>query len=133
MPRAKGSSGNPALILKTLAELGPMTNRELVEETGIRSQTVGVVLFVLRQKPKRMIRIAAWEYLAHDGVNTRPHAKYSIGSNNDAPKPPPLGHAAVSRRLRAQKRKRVNSIFSIGNTDVNSLFSTPTNGNPGGR
>jgi len=129
MARAKGSSGNPAMVLKVLAELGPMTNRGLVEETGIPSHTMGVILFVLRQKPKRMLRIVGWEYITHNGVNTRPHAVYGLGSNNDAHKPAPLGHAAVSRRLRAQKRKRVTSIFNIGAVNVNELFSTPTDGN----
>ena len=123
MSRPKGSSGNPAIVLKALTELGPMTNRELVEETGISSQTMGVVLFVLREKPKRMIRITGWIDLPYNGVNTRPLAQYGIGTNADAPKPPPLGHTAVSRRIRAQKRIRVNSVFNIGANNVNTLFA----------
>jgi hypothetical protein len=122
MAQPKGSSGNPAIVLKALKELGPMTNRELVEETGIASENMGVILYKLRKKPKRMIRIAGWLDLPHNGINTRPLAQYAIGNNADVPKPPPLGHAQVSRRIRAQKRVRVNSVFNIGNTDVKQLF-----------
>jgi hypothetical protein len=134
MANPKGSSGNPARVLKALKELGAMTNRELVEETGIPSHTMGVVLFVLRQRPKQMIRISGWVDLPYNGVNTRPLAQYSVGAGPDAPKPPPLGHMMVSRRIRAQKRMRVNSIFNIGNTDVKQLFPTtsiPTTPTPG--
>lgn len=133
MSKPKGGRGNPLLVLKALKELGPMTNRELVEETGVPAHIMCTVLWVLRQRPKRMIRIAGWVDMPYNGVNTRPLAQYGIGTGADVVKPAPLGHALVSRRLRAQKRKRVNSIFNLGDTDVNSLFSTPADGSTSGR
>ena len=122
MSQPKGSSGNPAIVFKALKDLGPMTNRELVEETGISDNKMSTILYKLRQKPKNMIRISGWVDMPYNGVNTRPLAQYAVGSKSDAPKPAPLGSAKVNRRIRAQKRIRVNSVFNLGNTDLKQLF-----------
>jgi hypothetical protein len=108
-----------------------MTNREIVEETGIPACIMSTVLYKLRQKPKRLIRIAGWLDLPYDG-GTRPLAQYAIGSNADSPKPLPLGHAEVSRRCRAHKRMRVNSVFNLGSNDVKHLFPSRKSGTNGG-
>ena len=99
-----------------------MTNREIVEETGIPAITVNTVLWNLHKQPNRMIHIASYVHMPYNGCNTRPLAAYGVGNKKDAAKPAPLGQAAVQRRIRQQRKKRVNSVFNLGNTNVNTLF-----------
>jgi hypothetical protein len=130
MSKPKGGSGNPQLVLIALSELGPMTNRELVEETGVPAIIMSTILYKLRLWPKRMVRVVGWVDLPCNGANTRPLARYGIGTGTDVQKPPPLGHSLASKRARVHKRKRVTSIFNLGNTDVKYLFP---DGNTSGR
>jgi hypothetical protein len=102
-----------------------MTNRALVQVTGIERIYMDTILYKLHSKPRK-IYIQSWEELPHDGFNTRPHACYAAGIMWDAPKPKPLGGALIAKRRREYKRKRVNSIFNIGAIDVSTIFKERT-------
>ena len=123
MARPKGGSGNPAIVLKALTELGPMTNRELVEETGIPQRVMNTVLYKLAQKPERLIHIAVYVAQPCNGPNTRPHAAYGIGDKKNAVKPKPIGRSLVQKRIRKYRKARAPSIFNIGAVDMNTLFA----------
>jgi hypothetical protein len=125
MARPKGGAGNSKVVLDALREHGSMTNRTLVELTGIPQADMNNLLFKLHQPP-RMIYISSWEELTHDGFNTRPHACYAVGTGKDAVKPPPLGHSAVCKRRRAHLLGRVNSIFNLGDINVGKTFQERT-------
>jgi hypothetical protein len=123
MARTKGGAGNPQIVLDTLRALGPLTNRELVEETGIPQRVMNTVLYKLKQKPNRLIHIAAYVDQPCNGHNTRPHAAYAIGDKKDATKPKPLGRLFIQNRLRQQRNSRVTSIFNIGANNMKALFT----------
>lgn len=123
MARTKGGAGNSRVVLDALREFGPMTNRELVEETGIPQRVMNTVLYKLGQKPERLIHIAAYVAQPCNGYNTRSHASYDIGDKKDAAKPKPLGRSTVQKRSRRQRKAQAVSIFNIGAVDMKTLFT----------
>lgn len=102
-------------ILVALKDYGPMTRAELCLILKCNKINVASVVSRLHRDlptlPKR-IYIRDWQYDA-EGGRRYPRAVYAIGHATDCPKPQ-SSKAENSRRYRASKRLRVNSVFDLG-------------------
>ena len=107
-----------ALITQAFTELGPLTSAELARELGLERNAVADALCKMQKKRKtrpRLIHIA--NYVMDDEVDDalRLRAVFALGDKPDAKRPATSG-AERSRRYRAKKKVKVNSIFSLALT-----------------
>lgn len=121
MARKKASAGNSLKVFTALQEHGPMTSREIAEETGLSANTVSTLVYKLKRAP-RVIYIASYVEQSWDGLGVRPCPRYAVGKLRDASKPAPLTRGEADKRYREWQKKRVPSVFSIGDMDVSILF-----------
>ena len=120
-----------AKVLETLKDFGPMTAREISVELDIHVNVVSVALHRCRKvridrrsKFVKRVYIHSWTrtvVVDRERVRENPRMVFALGSKPDAKKPPPQSGAERSRKKRANKLGRVNSVFSIGARDMNVL------------
>ncbi len=102
-----------AAVLEVLASVGPLTSREVSEFfAGSTHQDVSAILSSLRTAARRRVHIGAWTRdNGHGKCALRP--VYALGDEPDAPRPPKLTNAEVTRRYRARHRvPKVNSVWT---------------------
>jgi hypothetical protein len=110
-----------AMILNALHECGPMSRAEIELHLKHNKQATASVLSRLHKPTAhagKRIYIREWIYDAERG-RRYPRPVYAVGDLEDRPKPKPSHAANLKRHLEA-KRKRVNSVFALG-----QAFSTP--------
>lgn len=104
---------NKSAILEALEKHGPLTHDDLVDKTGLSTNSISPVLAKLRKNS--IIYISGWQR----GKLNVSRAIYALGTGLDAPKPRPF---TVKERVQAYRNKRsmygkpkfVNSVFVLG-------------------
>jgi len=114
-------------ILNLLAEVGPMTRIEIEKTLGSNPNDTATCLGYLRSRrtgyggsKPRQVRISGWERDDQGGSSRLyPRPVYALGSNPDAPKPPPVTQHdrnvkrwAASRLAERTVARVANSVFS---------------------
>lgn len=108
-----------ALVLKALAENGPMTRVELEGVIGIsKDQLSPIVSRMNKDTPKcgKRLHIKGWVYDA-ERERRYPRAIYALGNGVDAKKPKE-SRIEIRRRYEAKQRMKytTNSVFNLGKT-----------------
>jgi len=127
---------NTEMILKALADEGPMTRAELCRATGLGHDYASAVLTRLSRAmttiPKR-VYITGYIHDA-EGKRRYPRAVYDLGDKPDAKRPKP-DKKAIRKRYDERKRNLVagSSVFTWGMTraqikDHLSSFREASNG-----
>lgn len=102
-------------VLRVLAEQGPLTGAGLRLALGAEQREISSVISrmcrVLPTKPKRLF-IREWVRDDEGSSTAHPRAVYDIGDLPDARKPKP-DRAAVTKRCRDRKAKRVSSVWEF--------------------
>jgi hypothetical protein len=101
---------NQKKALDVIAELGPISSRELAEEINISYSYARKLVTFLKKEKRIFIR----EYRRdEDGGKLYPRALYAAGGGKDAVKMKPLTNAEYAKRHKQNKR-RVSSVFDLG-------------------
>lgn len=124
------SKGYTERVLATLAEFGPMTVKDIAEETGINIPAISMVMVAAR-RPGAPVRVYlhSWRYdpvTTKHGSYLKPRMVFALGNRKDAPRPVPKTTAEKCKAWRVRAEQRVNSVFNIGRRDMNDLFSRGT-------
>ena len=96
-------------VLDCLARLEPTTSARIAEELDLNIKTVSRVLVHFRGD---RCHIARWRRNVDGEI--RATAFYKAGPGKDAKRPPPLGGGEIQRRMSANRRVLVNSVFALG-------------------
>jgi hypothetical protein len=107
------NNGNAEKIVQAIEELGPMTLKQLVEETGLQPKQIYNVVY---QSPR--IHVVKWAF----GLNPRKigyEAMYGMSPGPDVKKPAKQGQKVWDKRSRAKKQAKkqaikMNSVFNLG-------------------
>ena len=115
----KGNGEIVALILKALADYGPMTRVEMEAAIKVhKDQLSPIVSRMNKRTPKKgkRIHIEAWTYDA-EGGRRYPRAIYTLGDAPDATKPKEP-RIEIRRRYDARRSRKytTNSVFNLGKT-----------------
>ena len=126
-------------VLEALKDFGPMTAREISIEIDCEIGTVSMVLTRCRRsdvraaqgRTKRLkrVHIHSWTYglvVDRAGTTITPRMVFALGDKRDAKKPPPMTNAQRCRKKRVADLRRVNSIFSVGARDMNTINNDHT-------
>lgn len=124
---------NVRRVLEAISELGPMTAKDIAQETNIHVDSVSMVLTRCRLKHKnrsskaiKRVYIHSWvrEAYFNDGKELVQHRMvFGLGSKKDAPKPKPQGNAERCKKSRDNKLRKVSNIFDMGHRATAGLFS----------
>jgi hypothetical protein len=118
-------------VLELLKEFGPMTAREISVELGVHVNGVSMILTRCRKdntkkrsKQPKKVYVHSWTrtvVVDRERVRDNLRMVFAFGSKPDVKKPPPQSNSVRCRKKRANALGRVNSIFSIGARDMNTL------------
>lgn len=99
-------------IADCLAEFGPMSMLELVEELGVSRSHVSCKLTLMKDAKKA--HIAGWRR-DEDGGRLYVRALWAVGpAPGPTPKKPkPLGDSGYGRRYRQRRKTAVSSVWSL--------------------
>lgn len=102
-------------LLTALHDFGPMTSVEWCKAAGTSTTKSGRLITSLTHA---LVRIPKRVYIIRyifdcEGLRRYPRAVYAIGDKNDAAKPV-SSCAENTKRWRESKKRRVNSVWSLG-------------------
>ena len=101
-----------AAIRQLLAEIGPLTSREVAEHLGAKHRDVAGALCSMRKAVTQTAYVHSWTL---DGTGrTYPRPLWMVGQRKDAPKPAPLSESFRCKRYKDARRRRVSSVFQLG-------------------
>ena len=111
--RKNANNGNAEKIVQAIQEFGPLTLKQLIEETGLQPKQDYNVVY---QSPR--IHVVKWAF----GLNPRKigyEAMYGISAGPDVKKPAKQGQRVWDRRSREKKLAKkkaimLNSVFNLG-------------------
>lgn len=89
--------GRAPIEIEKALKFGPMTVRDLAEETGMSIDTIGAAL--KRMKRFKKVYVSDWTR-EQPGRLPRPRALYKLGRGKDRPKPEPYTNAENCERYR---------------------------------
>jgi hypothetical protein len=118
-------SPTKSLIVRYLAEHGPMRSDELADEVGVTRRSVNVALASMIAQPpaERPVRILRWDRVERGLYGAVPVPVYAAGPGPNRTKPKPKTAAEKAREYRA----RVASPASITAAMVRACSSPMTN------
>lgn len=101
-----------AAIRQLLAEIGPLTSREVASYMDGNHRDVAATLCAMRKAAEQTAYIHSWTL---DGEGKRyPRPLWMVGQGKDAKKPTPLTEAERCKKYKTARRKRVPSVFHLG-------------------
>jgi hypothetical protein len=120
----KGKSlSNWRLIKQALEESGPMSAREIAEETNINLRLVQGVLGYVRTETPNALYIIRWQH-EQSPSRLNLNAVYALGSKPDAKRPKRMSSAQRSKRWRHKTKSQVASVFHLP-TKMHRRVQTP--------
>ena len=125
----KNTTSNTTRIKELLARLGPLSSREISEETGLSLNSLSQALRRMRVKNQRgkEVYISGWikESDSDNYITKQCHAVYDLGDLPCKPKPPRASKSELNKAYRQRNKGAINSVFALATppSKLHSIFN----------